>query len=170
MIERFLELLIAATAKIPPHYFYLPVAGQEDTIYRERVYCYELYHQLRKLLDVDRELARYTLSGEIDKRAHPIIERLCAPDFVFHVPGEMDNLAIIEVKAVIANQGEIGTDFEKLNYFVSAGVGYRTGIHLVYGDDDRAFERVKDLYRKANHPRLQLIWHRGPGEPAHRVA
>jgi len=35
-----------ASARIAADYFQLPVADA-DSVYRERVYCYELYHQLR---------------------------------------------------------------------------------------------------------------------------
>ena len=39
-----LDLIRDATAALDAHYFQLPVAELEDVIYRERVYCYELYH------------------------------------------------------------------------------------------------------------------------------
>ena len=81
------------------HYFQLPTAGAEEAIYRERVYCYELYHQLRVLLQGEEDLARYALSGEIDKRGHQII-RPCIPDLVFHAPGRMDNMVVLEVKPI----------------------------------------------------------------------
>ena len=37
MLERFIELLCEATRRVPDAYFMLPVAYQEDPIYRERV-------------------------------------------------------------------------------------------------------------------------------------
>jgi hypothetical protein len=42
------DVLAEATAAIEARYFRLPIAGG-DPIYRERVYCYELYHQMRLL-------------------------------------------------------------------------------------------------------------------------
>ena len=97
---RFIEHLCVAAAGIPQHYFQLPVSGREGPIYRERVYCYELCHQLRMLLDEDAELKGYVLGGEIDKVGHAVIRR-CAPDFVFHKPGGMENnLVIVEVKPI----------------------------------------------------------------------
>ena len=75
MIERFLKLLIEATARVPLHYFQLPVAEREDPIYRERVYCYELYHQLRTLLE-DRDLpARCRRAAETHYALEPACER-----------------------------------------------------------------------------------------------
>ena len=68
LAERFIEHLCDATARIPWQYFQLPVFGKEEPIYRQRVYCYELYHQLRMLLDEDAAIAGYVLSGEIDNR------------------------------------------------------------------------------------------------------
>ena len=85
MIDRFLALLVGATARIPAHYFQLPTAGGAEAICRERVYCYELYHQLRTLLEGEEHFAGYALSGEIDKQGHAIM-RPCAPDLAFHSP------------------------------------------------------------------------------------
>ena len=54
-----------ATSRIGRVYFALPVCGMPTPIKRERVYCYELYHQLRCLpLDT-------TVTAEPDKRGHP---------------------------------------------------------------------------------------------------
>jgi hypothetical protein len=73
-IELFRDLITNATASITPDYFLLPVAdaegGEPLLQYRERVYAYELYHQLRRIWP---EHWQYTLAGEIDKRGHPII-------------------------------------------------------------------------------------------------
>ena len=46
-MDDFDNRLIAATAGIRDEYFMLPIRGG-NTLFRERVYCYELYHQLRK--------------------------------------------------------------------------------------------------------------------------
>jgi hypothetical protein len=87
-----------AIQNIDAHYFQLTVARNDELIYRERVYCYELYHQLRLLLGDD---FPYKLDGELDKRGHAIISDGKKPDFVIHVPGEMgQNLVVIEVKTV----------------------------------------------------------------------
>ena len=66
MIERrfaeFQDKLIAATTRIADDYFQLPVADAEGA-YRERVYCYELYHQLRS----EWRDFPFSLGGEVDK-------------------------------------------------------------------------------------------------------
>jgi hypothetical protein len=82
MIEQdfkyFLECLIKATRKMDSHYFQLPVAQGDEPIYRERVYCYELYHQLRCILENN---FPYKLHGEVDKGGHPVIRGFKKPDF-----------------------------------------------------------------------------------------
>jgi hypothetical protein len=168
MIDRFLELLAEATARIPAHYFQLPVVGAEDPIFRERVYTYELYHQLRTLLDNEPRLAGYALSGEIDKGKHPIIRR-SSPDFVFHAPGRMDNLVVVEVKPINADLDGIRKDLDSLAYFVSPDVNYQLGVELVYGDDEPAFSRFLDVFREAGIANLQLFRHRRVGERAERM-
>ena len=169
MIERFLEFLIAATAKVRAHYFQLPVADREDTIYRERVYSYELYHQIQMLLEEDQELTNYVLSGEIDKQGHPII-RQCAPDLLFHVPRDMgSNLVVVEVKPANAKSRGIRKDLDTLRYFLTDAPRYQLGVQLVYGNDERAFSRFVRRVRRLGLPQLHLYWHRQPGEPARRI-
>jgi len=62
-------ILSAATAAIGHEYFHLAIAGG-DPVYRERVYCYELYHRMRCLWPVE---TGFRLNGEVDKSAHPIL-------------------------------------------------------------------------------------------------
>jgi hypothetical protein len=108
------------------------------------------------------------LSGEISKQGHPII-RPIAPDLVFHRPGEMDNLVVVEVKPVNAALNGILKDLETLTYFVSPEVNYQLGIELVYGEDEGELSRFEQAFRKVGHPQLQLLWHWQPGEPARRI-
>src|SRR3989304_9145928 len=98
-------ILSEATAGIHPGYFQLAIHGG-DPIYRERVYCYELYHQMRMLWPKN---TPFWLNGEVDKAAHPIIRELGAdfakPEFLIHTPGNMDgNHAIMEVKPAGARE------------------------------------------------------------------
>ncbi len=69
--SQFIELLKAASSKIEREYFLMPIAGSDNAIYRERVYCYELYHRLRELFD--RKGFPFSLAGEVDKNGHIII-------------------------------------------------------------------------------------------------
>lgn len=159
------------TERIPAHYFQLPVVGKEDPIYRERVYTYELYHQLQTLLEGEKRFAQFALSGEIDKGRHPIIRR-CAPDLLFHVPGQMNNLVVVEVKPINADLDGFRKDLDSLAslaYFVSPDVHYQLGVELVYGDDERAFSELLDVFREVGIPHLQLFWHRRIREHVERM-
>ena len=84
-----------AASCIGQNYFALPVCGMPTPIKRERVYCYELYHQLRCLS------LGTTVTAEPDKRGHPSFAagRAPNPDMVFHMPGgDSNNAAVIEVE------------------------------------------------------------------------
>ena len=142
------KLIRAATERIGRPYFQLPVAGQEDPIYRERVYCYELYHQLRLLWPQD---SKYALSGEVDKSGHPLIRGNGLdnrkPDILIHIPGNMDNnLLVLEVKPVNGNAEGMKKDLETLTAFRRHG-RYKRAFFLVYGSDEVAFN---DLRARAN--------------------
>jgi len=94
----------------------LPVAGQEASVYRERVYCYELYHRWRCRWD---DTLGYSLSGEIDKGGHRLIRSDAKPDFLVHVPGRdpAQNLLVVEVKPRNGSLKGIKKDLETLTTF-----------------------------------------------------
>src|SRR5258706_11989513 len=92
------EILREATAGIEADYYRLSIDGG-PSIYRERVYCYELYHQMRLRWPAR---CKFRINGEIDKRSHPYFVNDASgpkPDLLVHVPGSGDNHAIIEVKS-----------------------------------------------------------------------
>lgn len=159
----------AATAAIEHGYFYLYIDGGAP-IYRERVYCYELYHHMRRLWPADYP---YSLNGEVDKRAHPILRKLEAefhtPDFLVHTPGSMaGNSTIIEVKHALAQAEGIRKDIRTLDLFVST-VGYRRAIYLMYGDEanERLVERVTRIAHELNARSPIEVWlHAKVGLPA----
>lgn len=169
--ENFLRLLLTATARLEPRYFLFQVAGREDAIHRERVYCYELYHRIRECMP---DGYPYVLDGEVDKAAHPFIQgRLGAvkPDFIVHVPGTMNrNLTAVEVKSINARVQDIRADMRTLRSFIEHA-GYLKAISLIYGEgSDRLFEKFRrikieicgDLPDRA----LFLLWHRRSGREA----
>lgn len=130
----FLEALKKATRKVPQNYFQLPVAGQKLPIYRERVYCYELYHQLRVALPHD---FHFSLAGEVDKSGHPIIRtpplNRWKPDFLVHSAGNMKgNLLAVEVKSGLAKSRGIKKDIEMLISCLNHS-NYEYGMLLIYG-------------------------------------
>ena len=133
-LNAFEAMLTDASRRIEAEYFQLPVADA-DAVYRERVYCYELYHQLRTVWGQ----FPFSLGGEIDKSGHPHFRRgpyaNAKPDFLIHVPGGMDrNLACLEVKPLARPTVEFTSDLQKLTWFCRNANYYR-GIFLIYGAD-----------------------------------
>lgn len=164
----FMECLVKAATRIDSHYFQLHIAGSERPIFRERVYCYELYHQLRVVLGND---FPYKLDGEVDKDGHPIIRPALGakkPDLIVHVPRQMNqNLVVIEVKPINAKRSDIKGDIAALKKFLDKAEYYRA-IMLIYGNADNELPKrfqieVDDLPRKYEQ-RLLFLWHREPGE------
>lgn len=117
LIQNLVGWLREGSRLIGEGYMRLPVAGANPK-YRERVYCYELYHQLRCQWPED---FLYTLCGEIDKRKHAYVRGdyldNIKPDFLVHEPGYMhpdSNLLAIEVKPANAASEKIVADLQKL--------------------------------------------------------
>jgi len=177
--SKFLQYLLDASLNMDPKYFKLSVSYQ-DYEYRERVYCYELYHQIRKIIEDD---FPYALCGEVDKRGHEKIEECGAiiPDFLIHNPGFMgpcDNLIIIEVKSIEgievgdANRGLI-KDINKIKCMINLKNGYHKGIILVYGSGNTVrkqnirtafFENTQDIADD-----IIIIYHENPLEQANII-
>ena len=171
-LDGFLDLLCAAAAAVGERYFQLPVAGAEDTQYRERVYSYELYHQLRSRWP--QALHRYDLGGEVDKGGHRLVRGngldRAKPDLIVHVPGSMEsNLAVVEIKAWLPDQNEVAVDLKKLSAFVEHA-GYAGGVYLVYGsrgaDPDALLDRCRAACENATIPMpdsVRLLLHSSAG-------
>jgi hypothetical protein len=161
--QQFLECLIKAIKKMDTHYIQLPVAGSDEPIYRERVYCYELFHQLRCALGDD---FPYKLHGEVDKAKHPIIRNKKKPDFIVHEPGNMSNLVVIEVKPVTVKDKieKLREDFKKLKRFISEANYYR-GIMLIYGSgNDNLPQNIKKEIKCFKDKKIITLWHYKPNE------
>ena len=165
------RILREATRAIDAAYFQLSIAGG-DSVYRERVYCYELYHQMRCLWP---EECPFLLNGEVDKSGHALLTALGAngrkPDFLVHQPGNMNgNHAIIEVKRAEFDPEGFAKDLDTLKLFVNR-VGYRRAIYLVYGDqaDDQLAGRIQELAHSIEElPPIELWLHQRVGTAADR--
>ena len=166
--QQFLKCLMKAIQNIDSHYFQLPVADSDEPIYRERVYCYELFHQLRCALGDD---FPYKLDGELDKTGHAIITGRKKPDFVIHVPGEMEkNLIVMEVKTLTAIQEDINTlieDIDKLKMFIASTAKYYRAIMLIYGKaNDNLPQNIKQEIESIQNKKIITLWHYEPnGKP-----
>jgi hypothetical protein len=174
--QTFLEALLSATERIQHKYFLLPVAYKDDYVYRERAYCYELYHQIRNLLPRDYP---YLLSGEVNKAGHPYITEHCGsiiPDFLVHNAGYMgkdDNLAIVEVKTIqganyYREHDGLLKDIDTINCMTNIPMGYFKGIILVFGSDnqERKDEISKILSERCDTGKILLLFHNNPLERA----
>lgn len=168
-MEQLNQVLSQATASIEQLYFQLPIDGS-DPIFRERVYCYELYHQLRRIWPPD---SPFRLNGEVDKQGHARIQatgaRVASPDLLVHIPGSMaDNHAIIEVKPSSARLDGVCKDIRTLSQYRSL-VGYQRAVYLFYGQlPEQLIARAIEVVTKEDGPvaPIELWFHPHPGEPA----
>jgi len=172
------EKIADAAARIGGQYFQLPVADA-DSVYRERVYCYELYHQLRCVW----QEFPFSLGGEVDKARHPHFRNgpyaRSKPDLLVHEPGNMDrNLACVEVKPCSGGAGEFRDDLKKLTWFCHHA-RYHRGVFLVYGAQEgetREYDLLNAKLRRAvqdngeiDLARIAVFAHVAVGQRAERV-
>jgi hypothetical protein len=165
----FYNALFEATSKIDKQYYKVKLAYFNQTIYRENVYCYELYYQLRKILGDD---FPFILSGEVDKSSHPDIVDRCLEfksDFLVHQPGKMDQDSFISILKVFSLTSAFRMSenlIESLNKMVCATSiqeGYYRGIMLIYGDDNAELDRgIYDIYKnycRGSYDKIILLYH-----------
>lgn len=158
-----LRPIIEAMSEIAPEYFEVKRASLPPKK-RERVYCYELYHQMRSLGG----FGDFTLHGEIDKRGDKRFNS-SNPDFVIHHPGRRgtgDNFITIEVK-VDDRQSGIVADLEQLDYMVDKHK-YKYGVFILVGHNMQWFRTNRktaindeDYAPRADH--LYIICHDNDG-------
>jgi hypothetical protein len=139
-IDKLLEL---ATKEVEEGYFKI-LRDQQPKHYRERAYCYELYHQMRCLWPQYGH-PDLLINGELDKRGNDLFKNPrvngAKPDFLVHKPGTMDsNHTIIEVKTVRSydraqvHPNDWCDDLDTLDAFIKKA-GYRFAIFLLVGDE-----------------------------------
>ena len=155
-----MTILRQATANVDSMYFKL-IQYEADDVYRERVYCYELYHQMRCVWDYD----DFILNGEVDKAGHPALEgskvARAKPDFLVHYPGCMlKNDTVIEVKSTNAANGPIKTDLTNLAEFKNK-VAYKRAIFLIYGSgfsNKYWIDKVSSIAKKVEQSATIELW------------
>ena len=176
-LETVTGWLLNAAARVPREYFHLPVAGQEGPAYRERVYTYELYHQWRCQWQRD---FPYSVGAEVDKAGHPVIRRGDKPDFIVHVPGENQNLLVVEVKPANASRRKIMKDLRTLTRFrrsLAPEQNYFAAYFWIYGVSQDEWvglaSQLRELARDDHEIALNAIVpvvHEAAALPAVRVA
>ena len=166
-MDELTDILQGAISAIEPAYFQLKIDGG-DPKYRERVYCYELYHQMRMRWP---STSPFYLNGEVDKASHLILRDLNAdtakPDLLVHQPGCMKgNHAIIEVKTQRATPRGIKKDLETLSLFIKR-VGYQRAIYLLYGSESSEVAiKVEHIYNQKELAPIELWIHQEVGKIA----
>lgn len=170
-MKAFTNLLLRATKAIQKEYFMVETIDGR-AVYRERVYCYELYHQLRTIWP---ESTHVVLNGELDKRSHPFFVTNgidpVVPDFLVHSPASMKyNYCAIEVKCSTAGRDGIRKDLTTLS-MLHNDVGYRRCIYLIFGSDVSETITIVRSINDAYVDRLPVeLWtHTGPNTAAQRV-
>ncbi|MBV9790341.1 MAG: hypothetical protein JOZ51_19275 [Chloroflexi bacterium] len=166
MPREYVDLIASSLEKVCPQYYRLITTYDRNGIVRERLFCYELYHQIRLKMQRGEEL---TLHAEIDKRGHQDFqeEHRKNPDFVFHVQGTHDfNTLVIEVKGTLKYdeaeerrryratqipEGRINrprrepstaiNDLKTILVFIN-NYGYRAGIFILY---NHSFAELYDV-------------------------
>ena len=128
--------------------YYSIVTGDNDRqkiVFRERVFCYEFYHQMRRI----QETSRFSINidAEINKSGHEVIEEDFDPDFVIHKRGSMrKNYAVIEVKMRLEN---FRKDFETLCCMINK-YNYKCGVFILLNNSydkfvEKAREKLKSI-------------------------
>lgn len=176
--EQFLKLLLETCSAVEAPWFVVPVdRNGRAHAYRERVYCYELYHQLRVRTE-GHALAgssEYVLSGEMDKAGlHTVVVNgKHKPDLVWHVPGTNNNAVVAEVKTTSRwNHAGVKKDLQTLAAFLTAGDrSYALGVLLMFGPDEEGIlaDRIRKLVPPGEQSaltRARLVWHPKAGATA----
>jgi len=100
---------------------------------------------------------------ELDKKSHSIILGEEKPDFVIHVPGEMEqNLVVIEVKPVTVKDHikELKKDFDKLKMFITSEISYYRAIMLIYGSVNGDLpQNIRQEIEKVHDEKTITLWH-----------
>lgn len=110
--EEILENIKIAINNVGKDFYEIVCACDVEKV-RERVFCYELYHQLRLLSST----YKFDIHGELDKRG--FYKKLNSiPDFLFHKQGTHENHCVMEVKGRKNCEGII-KDFQTLTSFLN---------------------------------------------------
>jgi len=150
-ISDLLQFIEKALNNVGEMYYSIMTAthnGQKQ-IFRERVFCYELYHQMRCLQITNPSFFSINIDPEIDKRGHEIIDENINPDFIIHERGTMKkNCAVIEVKVSLDND-DIVDDFQKLCCMIN-NYNYIIGVFILINNNyckfvEKAREKLKNI-------------------------
>ena len=135
--DDYVKLVYDAMRNVSKEFFEIEIAKGIEEKRRERVYCYELYHQIRSLQEKN-NLNDFTVNAEIDKRGHSIITENFNPDIVIHQQGDMVNYIVVEVKVTLNAEG-IAKDFNTIITMLEK-YKYQYGIFILTGSSLQDFK------------------------------
>ncbi|NOQ26786.1 MAG: hypothetical protein GQ564_15605 [Bacteroidales bacterium] len=161
----FKYLIKEALTNVGEIYYKQPTVKDGEFKYGERVFCYELYHQLRCMQERFKDLV---ISGEAVKSKFQSqdLENNKMPDMLIHNFGmHENNEVIIEAKTDVRSvKKDIEKDFEILNTFTHSDscFNYKLGISLVVNHDLKEYlseqkdklDNIKSIIDK--NPRIEL--------------
>ena len=142
--KKYLDLLIEAVKCVDKEYINISINSKNKKILKhyERIFCYELYHQLRSKQEKSPD--DYVIWGEPIKRSFSDIAKGKMPDFLIHKPGTNDNLLIVEVKMKNSLDSGVDDDFEKIENYLENN-NYQIGVFICIGlSTDETREKIKN--------------------------
>ena len=157
-----LQFIEDAINNVDKKYYTIKTAahdGHTTPFFRERVFCYEFYHQMRILQEKHNyELPSINIDAEIDKRGHDVIEEDFNPDFVFHKRGKMKNYAVIEVKLRLE---DFKKDFQTLCCMINK-YDYKCGVFILLNNSydkfvEKAMEKLKSICFQAAKDKIYVL-------------
>lgn len=170
------RILLEGIERVNDKYIHFPHYSEDGnkTLYRERVFCYELYHQIRKIQEehaADGQLINFDVNGEPDKRGQELFKDITGPmpDMIFHKIGSEENYLVLEAKCSLSGtpkdkEGKptgVYKDFVNLSDFIE-GVHYELGVFLVYGVDmeelDKKFDSIGKFLSQKYSDKLEEIF------------
>ena len=137
----YLDIFGEALRRVSQRFYKVTTTYKPSGIVRERVFCYELYHQMRLVLGNNLNTPA-SLHAEIDKRGHHdfLLAHRTNPDFIVHVPGtHINNTIVVEVKGKMVTKG-IKKDLRTLLQFVET-YHYQLGLFILYNHSLEQFSR-----------------------------
>ena len=143
--KKYLDLLIEAVKCVDNEYIDIYTKRDEVEFIKhyERIFCYELYHQIR-CLQKKLNLNDYVIWGEPLKSYFKYIKDGKMPDFLFHKPKTEDNLIIVEVKMVESLNSGVDDDFKKIENYLENN-NYKIGVFICIGlSADETREKIKN--------------------------
>lgn len=79
-----------------------PFIEREQKIWFERLFAYELYHQLRCIWSKNQSLRRQCIIQAEVRKKYQNVGLDAMPDLIFHLPNSKHNLVVVEIKVLAA--------------------------------------------------------------------